>query len=123
MIPEIMEIIVKALSKEREKTREVVEAIIDSEAFLFTNDTHYRDNRSDIVTSEENRGGPDMRNPSMANQPPMGRGANSFVMEMRKRIDQYFDIVLRNIRDSVPKAIGCFLVKKSQDILQFELYN
>ena len=44
-------------------------------------------------------------------------------MEMRKRIDQYFDIVLRNIRDSVPKAIGCFMVKKSQDVLQFELYN
>lgn len=58
--------------------------------------------------------GDDMgRSPSMANQPPMGRGANSFVIEMRKRIDQYFDIVLRNIRDSVPKAIGCFLVKKS----------
>lgn len=88
MIPEIMDIIVKALSKEREKTREVVEAIIDSEAFLFTNDTHYKDNRSDIVTSEDSgRGQPDMRSASMANQPGMGRGANSFVMEMRKRID------------------------------------
>jgi len=53
----------------------------------------------------------------------MGRGANAFVMEMRKRIDAYFDIVLRNIRDSVPKAIGCFMVKKSQEVLQFELYN
>lgn len=63
------------------------------------------------------------RSPSMVNQPNMGRGANAYVMEMRKRIDQYFDIVLRNIRDSVPKAIGCFLVKKSQDVLQFELYN
>jgi len=59
----------------------------------------------------------------MANQPNMGRGANAYVMEMRKRIDQYFDIVLRNIRDSVPKAIGCFMVKKSQEVLQFELYN
>ena len=53
----------------------------------------------------------------------MGRGVNAFVMEMRKRIDAYFDIVLRNIRDSVPKAIGCFMVKKSQEVLQFELYN
>ena len=59
----------------------------------------------------------------MANQPNMGRGANAYVQEMRKRIDQYFDIVLRNVKDAVPKAIGCFLVKKSQEVLQFELYN
>ena len=31
MIPEIMEIIVKDLSKERDNAREIVEAIIDSE--------------------------------------------------------------------------------------------
>jgi len=59
----------------------------------------------------------------MANQPNMGRGANQFVMERRKRIDHYFDIVIRNIKDSVPKVIGCFMVKKSQEVLQFELYN
>ena len=32
---------------------------------------------------------------------------------MRKRIDQYFELVLRNVKDSVPKAIGYFLVQKS----------
>jgi vacuolar protein sorting-associated protein 1 len=42
---------------------------------------------------------------------------------MRKRIDAYFEIVLRTVKDSIPKAIGYFLVKKSQDVLQFELYN
>ena len=31
MIPEMMDIIIKAISKERENAREVVEAIIDSE--------------------------------------------------------------------------------------------
>lgn len=34
-------------------------------------------------------------------------------MEMRKRIDAYFAIVLRNVKDAIPKAIGFFLVKKS----------
>jgi hypothetical protein len=39
MIPEIMDIIIKVLNVEREKTREIVEAIIDSEQnYLFTND-------------------------------------------------------------------------------------
>lgn len=43
----------------------------------------------------------------------MQKGGNVFVNEMRKRIDAYFEIVLRNVRDSIPKAIGFFLVKKS----------
>ena len=43
--------------------------------------------------------------------------------EIRKRIDAYFDIVIRSVKDSVPKAVGYFLVRKSQDALQFELYN
>lgn len=50
-------------------------------------------------------------------------GTNHFVNEMRKRIDQYFEIALRSVRDSVPKACGYFLVRKSQDSLQYELYN
>ena len=50
MIPEIMEIIIKSLNKEREKSREVVEAIIDSENhYLFTNDSEYKESRQDIV--------------------------------------------------------------------------
>jgi len=46
MIPEVMDVIVKALNREREKTREVVEAIIEAEQnYLFTNDRGYKDNR------------------------------------------------------------------------------
>lgn len=52
MINEIMEIIIKVLSRERERTREVVEAILDSEQeYLFTNDREYKDNRSEIVAN------------------------------------------------------------------------
>ena len=47
---------------------------------------------------------------------------NLFVREIRARIDAYFRIVCRNVRDSIPKAIGYFLVKASQERLQFELY-
>lgn len=39
------------------------------------------------------------------------------------RIDTYFKIVLRNVRDTIPKQIGYFLVKMSQEKLQFELYQ
>jgi hypothetical protein len=55
--------------------------------------------------------------------PPPQRGGNMFVNELRNKIDSYFAICLRSVKDSVPKAIGYFLVRKSQDTLQFELYN
>lgn len=48
---------------------------------------------------------------------------NAFVNQLRQRIDEYFALVLRNVKDSIPKAIGFFLVRKSQDKLQMELYN
>lgn len=50
-------------------------------------------------------------------------GPNSFVRDLRTRIDSYFQIVLRSVKDSIPKTIGYFLVRQSQDKLQFELYN
>jgi vacuolar protein sorting-associated protein 1 len=53
----------------------------------------------------------------------MKKSGNVFVRELRQRIDSYFQIVLRNVKDSIPKAIGYFLVRKSQDSLQFELYS
>ena len=128
MISEMMEIIVRVLTKERERTREVVEAILDSEQeYLFTNDRDYKDNRSEIVANNGNQ--PiDPNNPNPQPQQQMQQrqqvqGGNVFVQELRQRIDQYFAIVLRNVRDSIPKAIGFFLVRKSQDSLQFELYN
>lgn len=53
MISEMMEIIVRVITKERERTREVVEAILDSEMeYLFTNDKDYKDNRSEIVANK-----------------------------------------------------------------------
>ena len=42
MIPEVMDIITQVLIAERESTRQIVEAIIDSEQnYLFTNDMDY----------------------------------------------------------------------------------
>jgi hypothetical protein len=39
------------------------------------------------------------------------KGTNAFVQEIRARIDAYFRIVVRNVRDSIPKTVGFFLVK------------
>lgn len=59
MVSEVMDIIVKALSKERDYTLEIVESIIDSEQYYhFTNDDDYNANRSGIVAGEQSRPGP-----------------------------------------------------------------
>lgn len=61
MITEMMEIITRVLTKEREHAREVVEAILDSEQeYLFTNDKDYKDNRSEIVANQVAAGDPNM---------------------------------------------------------------
>jgi len=46
-----------------------------------------------------------------------------YVNEIRKRLDAYFFLTVRNARDSVPKAIGYYLVRAVLDKLQFELLN
>lgn len=51
------------------------------------------------------------------------RYSGPFVLEIRKRLDAYFAITVRNVRDAIPKAIGFYLVRAVQDKLQFELLN
>lgn len=34
----------------------------------------------------------------------------AFIDELRGRVDVYFALVIRNVRDSIPKSIGHFLV-------------
>ena len=55
--------------------------------------------------------------------PYSGKGGSVFVQEMRSRLVQYFDLALRSVRDSVPKTIGYFLVRRSEQTLNIELYN
>ena len=63
LIPELMDIITTVLQTERDKCRDLVEAVIDAEQnYLFTNDQDYLMNRTDIVPSSDNQppgpGGP-----------------------------------------------------------------
>ena len=43
--------------------------------------------------------------------------------EIRARIDSYFKIVVRTVRETIPKLIGYFLVRMTQERLQAELYQ
>jgi len=69
---------------------------------------------TDIVPSEEVGEGKEPVKKTSRNQ--------VYVDEIRKRLDMYFTIIVRGIRDSVPKAIGYFLVNGIQEHIQYELY-
>lgn len=64
-----------------------------------------------------------MLNMSEAEKRKQQRYSGPFVLEIRKRLDAYFAITVRNVRDAIPKAIGFYLVRAVQDKLQFELLN
>ena len=50
LIPEVMDIIITVIQEEREKTRALVDSIIDAEQnYHFTNDSDYLTQRTDIV--------------------------------------------------------------------------
>ena len=50
-------------------------------------------------------------------------GTNAYVREIRARIDQYFKIVLRTCKETIPKLVGQFLVRASQEKLTAELQS
>lgn len=126
IIPDLMEIVSRVLQHEKDRTNEVVEGIIDSEeGYLFTNDQEYLRERTDIVPPQEKPKvvkGPDGKDVLQQPSKPQLSAKQIYVNEIRLRIDTYFNLVVRNIRDAVPKAIGYFLVKGIQEKLQYELY-
>jgi hypothetical protein len=45
------------------------------------------------------------------------------VNSLRKRINAYFFIVSRNLKDSIPKIIGTFLIQAIQKDLKFVIFS
>lgn len=123
--PVIMDIVVSILSELRDHTRHLVDAILDSELnYHFTNDLNFKDHRGANAEQQQQQPQFDAQGrpiqPPPVPQPP--KTGNQFVKDLRQRIDNYFALVLRNMRDTIPKQIGFFLVKKSQEALQQDLY-
>ena len=108
MTHEICDVATRVIAREKEKCQHVVECIVEAEeGYCFTNDVNYLNNRTDIIPK---------------NQKPNMNSQEIFISEIRQRIDAYFAIVIRGIRDQVPKAIGYWLVRASIENMHLELY-
>ena len=52
-----------------------------------------------------------------------GKIKDPLVFELRKRIDSYYKLVVRNLRDLVPKQVFNFLIIKCLKQMEFEAFQ
>lgn len=112
VIDDMNDFVTKFLNDEKDKAKYIVDSIVDMEiSYLFTNDNDYLIQYTTFIPKNQEK-----KNEVIDTK-------NIFTKEIRNRIEAYFKLVVRNLRDSVPKAIGYFLVKSIQENMQLQLYN
>jgi hypothetical protein len=110
IIDDVSEFVTAFLNKERDNAKFIVDSLVDMEInYLFTNDYEYLTNYTTFIPKNQEKGQIDSK--------------NIFIREIRNRIEAYFKLVVRNLRDCIPKSIGYFLVRSIQDNMQLKLYN
>ena len=119
LMEEISELVSNYLNREKEKAKYLVDSVVDMEInYLFTNDYDYMTNYTTFEPKV------DSSNRGMNQQQPQAIDSKTiFVKEIRNRIEAYFKLIVRNLRDSIPKTIGFQLVKNIENNMQIELYN
>jgi len=125
-INDMTDLISTYLFEERDKTKYLLDSIVDMEInYLFTNDCDYLNNFTTFIPKTNQIQNNDINNninneikPEIKIEPK-----TVFINEIRNRIEAYFKLIVRNLRDSVPKIIGKYLVKELEENMQIKLYN
>ena len=136
---EIGELVNQFMTKEKDKTKYVLDVIVEQEInYLFTNDYDYMQNYTTFIPKQQPQpmGNNNQMNKSGSsgnmNKTNMNQGMmpqqpqdmkKIFINEIRNRIEAYFKLIVRNLRDSIPKTIGMNLVKSIEENMQITLYN
>ena len=137
-INDMTDLVTNYLIEERDKTKYLIDSVVEMEInYLFTNDYDYLNNYTTFIPKHQrpqqnnmgnnNQGQvPGQNQANMNNEikpvPPID-AKNIFIKEIRNRIEAYFKLIVRNLRDSIPKIMGNFLVKEIQENMQLKLYN
>ena len=135
VIKDINSLITDYLIKERDKTKFLIDHIVDMEInYLFTNDNEYLNNFNIFLPNKQNHltnNNISINESSNNNNQIINEKTNylqinvknTFIIEIRNRIDAYFKLIVRNLRESIPKIIGNFLIKEIRDNMQLKLYD
>lgn len=91
----VQEQVLNVIIAARDEAEVAVNELLDSEiSCIFTNDSGFLTNTP---------------LPGAAQEKPQDK--NPLVHDLRKKIEHYYKLVIRSVRDNVPKLIGHFLVK------------
>ena len=136
-VNDMTDLVTNYLIEERDKTKYLIDSVVDMEInYLFTNDFEYLNNFTTFIPKHQR---PINNNPGNNNNNQKGEGAgnnnneirpqppidakNIFIKEIRNRIEAYFKLIVRNLRDSIPKIMGNYLIKEIEENMQLKLYN
>ena len=123
-INDMADLVSNYLMEERDKTKYLIESVVDMEInYLFTNDYDYLNNFTTFIPkmNKDNKNSNNLNNE--INPQPKIDPKTIFINEIRNRIEAYFKLIVRNLRDSIPKIIGNYLVKEIEENMQVKLYN
>jgi hypothetical protein len=102
--------VLKVIRNCRDNTLNAVNELLDAEiSYIFTNDVNFLGSKPFDPTVDSNKG--------------YDSKANPLVTELRKKIEHYYKLVIRTVRDNIPKLIGHFLVKGCQNDMLLELQD
>jgi hypothetical protein len=101
----------KVLEKHRKELESYLTMLLDAEiSYLYTNDITYLMGDFSLTKKEKKK-------------IEEGRIKDPLIFELRKRIDSYYKLVVRNLRDLVPRQIFSFLITKCLRQLEFEAFQ
>ena len=134
-VNDMTDLVSNYLNEERDKTKYIIDSMVDMEInYLFTNDYEYLNNFTTFIPKQQkqqmmkegNKDVPGNNKDKDMNeikpQPPVD-AKNIFIKEIRNRIEAYFKLIVRNLRDSIPKVMGNYLIKEIEENMQLKLYN
>ena len=124
-INDMTDLVSNYLNEERDKCKYLIDSIVDMEInYLFTNDYDYLNNFTTFIPKQHRQQmNNNSNNQNDLNPDPKFDAKAIFIAEIRNRIEAYFKLIVRNLRDSIPKVMGNFLVKEIEENMQLKLYN
>ena len=137
-INDMTDLVTNYLIEERDKTKYLIDSVVDMEInYLFTNDYEYLNNFTTFIPKSQRPVNTNNNQPGQQGQGGQGAGNNNneirpqppidaksiFIKEIRNRIEAYFKLIVRNLRDSIPKIMGNYLIKEIEENMQLKLYN
>lgn len=119
--PEMQETIsnyaMRNLNKCKNEAEEMVNNLLEAElGYLYTSDEEYLNYHGSILPQRK-------KTQNNQKEETTQNMSEAFVLEIRERVKDYFLLVDRNLKDSIPKTIGEMLLNDSSNKMQIEIFD